>query len=48
MREEGFETDIEIGKKKRAEVRKSVSKEVSAWGYIHYGNEGDVFYLDSF
>lgn len=39
---------MEKAKEKRRKVRENATKEVSGWGYIHYGNSGDVEFLDSF
>lgn len=44
----GFEFDMEKGKEKRKLVRENANKEVSGWGYVFYGNSGDVEFIDSF
>lgn len=44
----GYEFDVAKGKERRKIVRENASKELSGWGYIHYGNSGDVEFVDSF
>lgn len=44
----GINVDIEKAKERRKIIRENSHKEVSGWGYIHYGNSGDVEFIDSF
>lgn len=40
--------DTKKGKEKRKKVRENSHKEISGWGFVHYGNSGDVEFIDSF
>lgn len=44
----GIEMDTKKGKEKRKKVRENSHKEISGWGFVHYGNSGDVEFIDSF
>jgi len=39
---------LEKAKEKRKQVRKGMKTENSGWGYIHYGNSGDLEFFDAF
>ena len=39
---------LEKCKEMRKKVREELSKEKSGWGYLHYGNSGDVEFIDNY
>jgi len=39
---------LEIAKQKRTHVREGMKTERSGWGFIHYGNSGDLEFFDAF
>ena len=39
---------IEVAKEKRKLVREGMKTEKSGWGFIHYGNAGDLKFFDAF
>ena len=41
-----FRSNIFEDKEKRSLARKSLKEEKSGWGFIHYGNAGDVEFID--
>jgi len=40
--------NIDLAKEKRSKVREAMKTEKSGWGFIHYGNSGDVEFFDAF